>query len=108
MRCIKTGFYASTPAGIYFYGDAFAITESDDFNCGFEDDPIPGDVPLLLRICAASIEEPDRCHIELETWTNWFDEREGDVVSPYPEYGVVWRPSSTLIAMPGQWRWLGY
>lgn len=104
FNCIKTGFYAALPRGDYLYGDAFGMS-------GLDWPKTPMLYPpsyLLLRVTSMSCEKPGRVHIRLETWSHWFEEQAGKVVSPAPDMGIIWRPSSTLIASPGQWSWLGY
>jgi hypothetical protein len=104
FNCIKTGFYAITPSLHYLYGDAFGLPGAD-----WPDEAIARpDAYLLLRITSMSSEKPERVHINLRTWSHWFEERAGDILSPAPDLAIVWRPCSTLIASPGQWSWLGY
>lgn len=104
FNCIKTGFYAALPGNLFLYGDAFGMPGEE-----WPDTPMlyPSSY-LLLRVTSASVEQPSRIHFRLDTWSHWFDETRGEVVSPAPDYGVVWQPCSTLIASSGQWSWLGY
>lgn len=104
FNCIKTGFYALLPSGDFLYGDAFGMPGTE-----WPIHPIMDpQAHLLLRVTSLSRETPSHIHIRLDTWSHWFEEREGKVVSPAPDLGIVWRPSSTLIASPGDWSWLGY
>ena len=103
FHCIKTGFYAKLPHG-YLYGDAFGLAESA-FECPPDREcHVNPNITLLLRVCAWSIEPPERIHIELDTWAHWFDETRGEVGEGFK----TWRPNSTLIASAGQWAWYGY
>lgn len=104
LNCIKTDFYAILPSGDYLYGDAFEMPGEK-----WPDLPIlyPSSY-LLLRVTSMSCERPQRVHIRLDSWSHWFDEQSVEVLSPAPDFAAVWRPSSTLIASPGQWSWLGY
>jgi hypothetical protein len=100
FNCIKTGFYAKMPSGLFLYGDAFGMPGED-----WPDEPVPhSDSYLLLRVTSMSNERPSKTHIVLRTWANWFDELRGKGVNG----GIIWQPASTLIASPGQWSWLGY
>ena len=66
FSCIKTGFFASTPSGLYLYGDAFGIVNerwADIHNLGYADNACPSHGTLLLRIVAASSEPPPRVHL---------------------------------------------
>lgn len=104
FNCIKTGFYASLPGDSYIYGDAFGMSGED-----WPDGPVMfPQAYLLLRITSRSVEKPHRVHIGLSTWSHWFEERNGEVISPAPDLGIIWRPNSTMIASPGMWSWLGY
>lgn len=103
FTCIKTGFYAKA-AGVYLYGDAFAAT----FNSSaYDDEPHQNATDtLILRVCSMlPVSEGNLCHFQLDTWEHWFDELRGQDVG---NGGRVWQPNSTIIASPGQWRWLGY
>lgn len=105
MHCIKTGFYARLPSGLYLYGDAFALGSDEN---AYAEDPRYATDHLLLRITSCSNERPPAVHITLETWENWFEEKACENVGDIGEYAVIWQPSSTLIAAPGQWTWNGY
>lgn len=104
FNCIKTGFYGRLPSGNFLYGDAFAMNGT---NWPEEAVRFPVEY-LLLRVTSLSCEKPSVIHIDLRTWSHWFEENAGDVVSPAPDLDIIWRPSSTLIASPGQWSWCGY
>lgn len=103
MICIKTGFYARLPSGLFLYGDAFAATEIE-----WPDDKFDyPQIDLLLRVTSMSDERPVRYQLQLDTWHIWFDESRGKGFVDFG-IGVVWQPCSTLIANAGQWTWLGY
>lgn len=113
MQCIKTGFYAYLEsASLYLRGDAFTLStyahagEVRDLQYG--DTAHTGNDHLLLRICAASVERPDRIHLQISAPAHWFEETKGEVVSPAPDFGAIWQPNSTMLVSPGEWRWLGY
>lgn len=101
MKCIKTGFYAAIPGGMFLYGDAFASG-----NASYNDKAIiEPRHDLILRVTSMSNEVPHRIHIRLDSWHIWFEGLRGKKVD---SYAMVWQPSSTLIADANHWQWLGY
>lgn len=104
FHCIKTGFYALLPNGLYLYGDAFGLDGTD-----WPDQAVPRPREyLLLRVTSMSSERPLKVHITLDTWAHWFEETRGEDVGSSDEVAIIWRPCSTIIVNPGDWSWLGY
>jgi hypothetical protein len=98
LMCIKTGVHAWLEEyDVSVYGDAFALANSTVYS--YDTDPLTMTPDsLIIRICEINRDTTNLpVHIVVSKSDIWFDM---DKTSQ--------QQSSTLIARPVNWRWLGY